>query len=57
MCKIYEDAFDIQEEIKRIIIHGCLHLAGFNDSIDEEIKEMRNKEQKYLNIFTEDIIV
>jgi len=47
----------VNEEIKRIIIHGCLHLAGFNDSIDEEIKEMRNKEQKYLNIFTEDIIV
>jgi len=47
----------VNEEMKRIIIHGCLHLVGFNDSTDEEIKKMRNKEQKYLNIFTEDIII
>ena len=47
----------MNEEIKRIIIHGCLHLVGFNDSIEEEIKEMRDKEQKYLGLFTEDIII
>ena len=47
----------INEEIKRIIIHGCLHLVDFNDSTEEEIEEMRDKEQKYLDIFTEDIII
>ena len=28
---------NIDSEIKRMIIHGCLHLVGFNDSTKEEI--------------------
>ena len=47
----------INEEIKRIIIHGCLHLVGFNDSNEEEIKIMRNKEGEYLSYFKENIIL
>ena len=47
----------INEEIKRIIIHGCLHLVGFNDSNEEEIKIMRNKEGEYLSNFKENIIL
>ena len=47
----------INEEIKRIIIHGCLHLVGFNDSNEEEIKIMRNKEREYLSYFKENIIL
>ena len=47
----------INEEVKRVIIHGCLHLVGFNDSTEEEIKEMRNKEQEYLSQFNEEIII
>jgi len=51
----YEET--INEEVKRVIIHGCLHLVGFNDSTEEEIKEMRNKEQEYLSQFNEEIII
>ena len=51
----YEET--INEEVKRVIIHGCLHLVGFNDSTEEEIKEMRNKEQEYLYQFNEEIII
>ena len=48
---------NIDSEIKRMIIHGCLHLVGFNDSTKEEIIDMRKKEEEYLNNFIEDIII
>jgi len=47
----------INQELKRVIIHGCLHLVGFNDSDVDEIKEMRKKEKEYLNRFNKDIII
>ena len=47
----------IEQESKRIIIHGCLHLVGFNDSTKEEINLMRKKEQEYLNKFNQNIIL
>ena len=47
----------INNEMKRVIIHGCLHLVGFNDSTREEKKYMREKEQDYMNNLNEDIII
>ena len=47
----------INDEMKRVIIHGCLHLVGFNDSTREEKKYMREKEQDYMNNLNEDIII
>ena len=47
----------INNEMKRVIIHGCLHLVGFNDSTKEEKKYMREKEQDYMNNLNEDIII
>ena len=47
----------INQELKRVIIHGCLHLVGFNDLEENEIKEMRRKEKEYLNKFTKDRII
>ena len=47
----------INTEMKRVIIHGCLHLVGFNDSTKDEVKQMRNKEKEYLDNFIEDIII
>jgi len=35
-------------ELKRVIIHGVLHLCGFGDKTPKEIQEMRNKEDFYL---------
>ena len=44
-------------EFKRVIMHGCLHLVGFNDSTEKEIEQMRYKEEEYLNNFPKDIIL
>ena len=41
------------EELYRLMIHGLLHLVGLNDHSDEEIKEMRNAEQRYLDKIVE----
>ena len=37
-------------ELFRVIIHGILHLCGFNDKTTKEQKEMRQKENHYLNL-------
>ena len=38
----------IIEELHRVIIHGVLHLLGFDDQSDEEKAVMREKENYYL---------
>lgn len=35
-------------ELLRVIFHGTLHLVGYNDKTEEEIKIMREKENYYL---------
>jgi probable rRNA maturation factor len=37
-------------ELKRVLAHGMLHLCGYNDHTDEEIKTMRKKEDRCLAI-------
>jgi len=41
----------ISNELARLVIHGMLHLCGFNDKAQEEIKVIRNKEEEYLKMF------
>ncbi len=41
---------DFQNELLRVMIHGILHLIGFNDKTDDEKKEMRKIENHYLNL-------
>ncbi|MEI6454922.1 MAG: rRNA maturation RNase YbeY [bacterium] len=36
------------EELSRIIIHGILHLSGYDDQKEEERAEMRNREDFHL---------
>ena len=39
---------DFITEIKRVIIHGCLHLLGYNDESTEEKTKMIQLEETYL---------
>jgi len=39
---------DRERELIRVILHGILHLAGYNDSNENEIKVIRKKEDTYL---------
>ncbi|WP_332024402.1 rRNA maturation RNase YbeY [Kaistella sp.] len=40
---------DFEFEFFRVLAHGVLHLCGYKDKTDEEIAEMRSKEDYYLN--------
>ena len=40
---------DFQEELNRVMIHGILHLCGFDDRTSKEKKIMRQKENFYLS--------
>ena len=44
----YKTAYD--EELRRVMIHGILHLSGFDDKTPEERKIMRAKEDEALNL-------
>jgi rRNA maturation RNase YbeY len=37
-----------QEELHRVIIHGILHLCGYKDKSESDKKQMRTKENLYL---------
>lgn len=45
----YGQTFD--NELHRVIIHGVLHLIGFDDHNDEDIKQMRNAEDEALVLY------
>ena len=53
-AKIYSESFE--NEFKRVIIHGGLHLLGFDDSTEHEKQTMKNLENIFLNKFKESII-
>ena len=38
------------DELHRVLIHGILHLSGFNDHTDEEKVQMRQAEDYYLSL-------
>ena len=44
----YGTEFD--EELNRVIVHGVLHLIGYDDPCDEDIQVMRSKENYYLSL-------
>lgn len=41
---------DFQEELNRVLIHGVLHLIGYDDHSESDIKTMRSKEEYYLSL-------
>ena len=46
---IFENSFS--EELNRVMIHGILHLIGYNDKTDGEKEIIRKKEDYYVNKF------
>lgn len=48
----YELETNPEEEFLRIIAHGALHLAGYDDQTDFGKKQMTALENKYLTILT-----
>ena len=40
---------DFLMELKRVVIHGCLHVLGYDDHTTEEKKKMTHLENKYLS--------
>lgn len=37
-------------ELNRVMVHGLLHLIGYDDHTEEDVKTMREKENQYLEI-------
>ena len=42
---------DYLTELQRVMVHGLLHLLGYKDKSEEDIKIIREKENFYLNTF------
>ncbi len=41
---------EFSEELNRVMVHGILHLIGYDDHNDDDIKMMRFKENYYLDL-------
>jgi len=41
---------EFEDELNRVIVHGLLHLIGYDDHTEEEQKVMREKENYYLEL-------
>jgi len=52
--RVHENAeifnIDFPTELNRVIIHGVLHLLGYNDKNKSQKKAMREKEDSYLSL-------
>lgn len=51
---VRENAFfyntEFEDELNRVIVHGLLHLIGYDDHTEEDQKVMREKENYYLDL-------
>jgi len=45
-----ENGIPFIDEVRRVMIHGVLHLVGFHDKTDSEQLLMREKENAYLSL-------
>jgi rRNA maturation RNase YbeY len=50
-AEMFKQAFE--DELKRVMVHGVLHYCGYKDKSEDETKTMREKENYYLNLYTE----
>lgn len=42
---------EFDKELSRVISHGLLHLLGYKDKTDPEAKQMREQEEKAINLY------
>ena len=47
-ARIYGATFE--DELDRVMVHGVLHLLGYDDHTDEQTAAMREKENYYVNM-------
>lgn len=50
-AKDFDNSFE--DELYRVVVHGILHYCGYKDKTEVEAKEMRAKENYYLNVLKE----
>lgn len=43
----------LKAEVLRVMIHGILHLCGYDDKTEKERSKMKGKEDSWLKIFSE----
>lgn len=43
-------SLNFSDELHRVMVHGVLHLCGYNDKTEAEQVEMRTKEDYYLSL-------
>ena len=57
MAKINAEEFNISlnNELSRLIIHGVLHLIGFNDDTEDSKKIMFSKQEEIISNFKKDV--
>ena len=53
-AKVYDSKFE--EEFKRIIIHGFLHLVGYNDLDEKQKNQMTKLENYYITLNSKNFI-
>lgn len=46
-----QEKISFEEEIKRVLSHGLLHLMGYKDKTEEQQKLMRTKEEASIALF------
>lgn len=44
-----------EDELHRVIIHGILHLCGYEDHEEDDIREIRAREEFYLQKISDDM--
>ena len=53
--RVKENAKDFnvtfENELKRVMVHGVLHLMGYSDKTETAIAEMRTKEEEKIKLF------
>jgi rRNA maturation RNase YbeY len=50
-----QNSVDFNNELFRVLVHGILHLIGYDDHSDEEKAVMREKENLYLKLIEKNI--